>query len=194
MEVGVGTGRFAAPLGIRFGVDPSPPMARVARERGIQVAMGVGEALPFANASLDLVLMVTTACFLEDLDRGLREARRVLRTGGSIVVGFVDRASPLGAEYLARKDESVFYRAARFYTVPEILASLTQAGFGRFETCQTLFGPPTRTPPEECVKPGYGEGSFVAVRGRVPGVHHPSPPLRCPPGGGPSSGQEDSSR
>lgn len=39
LEIGVGTGRFAAPLGIRVGVDPSPAMASIARARGI-VALG----------------------------------------------------------------------------------------------------------------------------------------------------------
>lgn len=166
LEVGVGTGRFASPLGIRFGVDPSPAMAKRAQARGIEVALGVGEALPFASVSLEVVLMVTTVCFLEDVDRAFQEARRVLRPGGSVVVGFVDRASPLGTEYLARKDESVFYRSARFFTVPEIVASLARAGFGEIDLCQTLFGPLARTRADEWVKPGYGQGSFVAIRGR----------------------------
>jgi SAM-dependent methyltransferase len=166
LEVGVGSGRFASPLGIHFGVDPSPSMLKLARARGIDGVLGVGEALPFASASMEMVLMVTTVCFLEDMDRAFREARRVLRPGGSIVVGFVDRASPLGAEYLARKDESVFYRAARFFTVPEILASLARAGFGKTDLRQTLFGPLEQTGADEGVRPGHGEGSFVAIRGR----------------------------
>ena len=33
LEVGVGTGRFAAPLGIGVGVEPSPAMGQLARER-----------------------------------------------------------------------------------------------------------------------------------------------------------------
>lgn len=176
IEVGVGTGRFAAPLGIPFGVDPSTAMLRVARARGIQVVRGTGEALPFATGSVDVVLMVTTVCFVEDLDRALGEARRVLRPRGSVVVGLVDRASPLGAEYLAKKEESLFYRAARFYTVEEILQALVSAGFGTFETRQTLFGPPAHTPSNETVKPGHGEGSFVAVRGRVSAEGSQRPP------------------
>ena len=45
VEIGVGTGRFAVPLGITFGMDPSFPMLNIARERGIEVAMGVGKVL-----------------------------------------------------------------------------------------------------------------------------------------------------
>jgi len=167
LEVGVGTGRFAGPLGIPFGVDPSRSMARVALERGIGVAMGMGEALPFRSAAFELVLMVTTVCFLEDLDRAFQEARRVLRPGGSVVVGLVDRESPLGGEYLQRQAENLFYRVARFYSVGEILSCLARAGFGAFSFRQTLFGPLEQTPPDEPVLEGHGAGSFVALRGTV---------------------------
>jgi SAM-dependent methyltransferase/transcriptional regulator with XRE-family HTH domain len=168
LEVGVGTGRFAAPLGISLGLDPSLPMLAVAREQGIRIVKGVGEHLPFPDGSLDLVLMVTTVCFLEDLDGAFREANRVLRPGGHIVVGLVDRETPLGKAYLQRQAENVFYRVARFYTVEEIVAALARAGFGEFSFRQTLFGHPGQTPADEPVLEGHGTGSFVALRGRVP--------------------------
>ena len=37
LEIGVGTGRFAGPLGIEVGVEPARAMAAIARQRGIQV-------------------------------------------------------------------------------------------------------------------------------------------------------------
>ena len=43
VEVGVGTGRFAVPLGIDFGIEPSRAMAQLARSRGVRVAEGVAE-------------------------------------------------------------------------------------------------------------------------------------------------------
>jgi len=52
LEIGVGTGRFAAPLGIGLGLDPSLPMLRTARARGIEVVRGLAEALPFRDASV----------------------------------------------------------------------------------------------------------------------------------------------
>ena len=168
VEIGVGTGRFAAPLGITFGLDPSLPMLRIARDRGIQVAVGVGEALPLPDSSFDLSLLVTTVCFLDDLQRAFQEVHRILRPGGSIVVGLVDRASTLGTQYFERKEGSVFYRSARFYTVKEIITALSQVGFEGFEYRQTLFGPLTAISPSESVKSGYGKGSFVAIRTRAP--------------------------
>ncbi len=37
LEVGVGTGRFAVPLGIKVGIEPAKAMADIARKRGIEV-------------------------------------------------------------------------------------------------------------------------------------------------------------
>ncbi len=48
LEIGVGTGRFAGPLGIKIGVEPAWAMAEIARTRGIQVIRGDAEALPVA--------------------------------------------------------------------------------------------------------------------------------------------------
>lgn len=51
LEIGVGTGRFAAPLGVAFGLDPAAEMLGYARERGIGVVRAVAEALPFARGA-----------------------------------------------------------------------------------------------------------------------------------------------
>lgn len=103
LEVGVGTGRFAAPLGIRMGVEPAKAMADMARKRGIDVHEGRAEALPFDDASFDFVLMMTTICFLEDPLQALEEARRVLRPEGHIIIGMIDRNSPLGMSYEGKR-------------------------------------------------------------------------------------------
>jgi 7,8-dihydropterin-6-yl-methyl-4-(beta-D-ribofuranosyl)aminobenzene 5'-phosphate synthase len=56
LEIGVGTGRFAAPLGISVGLDPSAAMLEHASARGIRVVRGVAEQLPFATGSFDYAL------------------------------------------------------------------------------------------------------------------------------------------
>ena len=56
VEIGVGTGRFAAPLGIALGVEPSHGMAELARKRGMEVLEGVAEALPLADGAFDFAL------------------------------------------------------------------------------------------------------------------------------------------
>ncbi len=170
VEVGVGTGRFAAPLGIRVGVEPSARMAARARRLGIEVHPGVAEDLPFPDGAFDLVLMVTTICFVDDPARALREAWRVLGPGGSVIVGFVDRESALGRRYAARRDESRFYRDATFFTSREVLGLLGEAGFEPVGIRQTVFEEGERT----AVAEGFGKGSFVAIRAvKTSGRAHP---------------------
>ncbi len=165
IEIGLGTGRFAAPLGIAKGIEPSRAMAELARKKGIEIVAGVAEHLPFMDGEFGFVLMVTTVCFLDDMDMAFREVHRVLKRGGSFVIGFVDRDSPLGGEYQARKDKSAFYKSATFYSVEDITSHLEKTGFRDFTFRQTIFRPLSGLGEVEPVKEGHGEGSFVVVRG-----------------------------
>jgi SAM-dependent methyltransferase len=164
LEVGVGTGRFAEPLGVEFGLDPSLRMLRHARRRGIRVVCGVAEALPFRNAVFDRVLIVTTICFADDARAMCVEAARVLKPGGSIVIGFIDRTSQLGLQYQVHKDENVFYRDATFFSAMEVGRLLSDAGFGEPAWRQTLTRPLAETTSTEASSRGFGSGAFVAVR------------------------------
>ncbi len=167
VEIGVGTGRFAAPLRIRYGVEPAAKMAALARKRGVEVSEGTAENLPFEDGRFDFALMVTTLCFADDPQAALREARRVLKTGGVLVVGLIDRDSPLGGSYQKRKAESLFYREATFYSTAEVVEMMKVAGFADLAFTQTLVRPLAEIQDVELVREGYGEGSFVAIRGTV---------------------------
>ena len=168
IEIGVGSGRFAAPLGIDRGVEPSEKMAALARQRGIDVVAGVAESLPLPDASFDLALMVTTICFVDDPLRSLQEMWRILRPGGCCLLGFIDKDTPLGRHYLEHRAESDFYRNARFFAADEVLALLRQAGFSGCHTVQTLFGRDLGELQGD-FEPGHGRGAFVAVRCRKGG-------------------------
>jgi len=164
LEIGVGSGRFSTPFGIKVGVEPSEKMANIAMGRGITVIRGFAEDLPFFNESFDLALMVTTICFVENLGKSFSEANRILRSGGSLLTGFVDRESPVGQIYLQNRNKSTFYRSATFYSIFEVLKELKKAGFRNFDYTQTIFNPLTEINETEPVKTGYGEGSFVVIR------------------------------
>lgn len=168
LEVGVGTGRFAAPLGIKTGVEPAGAMAELARLRGIDVTRGVAERLPLENASFDLVMMITTICFVDDVSAALGEAHRVLMAGGHLLVGFLDRGSELGRHYEDKKAENVFYSAATFRSSEEVIDHLEEAGFRDLAFVQTIFESPGGMTEVAPVRTGWGEGLFVVARGRKP--------------------------
>ena len=166
MEVGAGTGRFAFPLGVKVGVDPSSKMIKIAQKRGINVVLGVAEKLPFVNSKFDYVFMVTTVCFLDDISDAFKEVYRVVKKGGYLIIGLLDRNSFLGRTYLKGKNKNVFYKESTFYTVDEVIEIMKQAGFDNFEFRQTIFQNPSKITENEPVKSGYGEGLFAVIRGR----------------------------
>ncbi|MGB9636357.1 MAG: class I SAM-dependent methyltransferase [Thermoplasmata archaeon] len=164
IEIGVGSGRFAASLGIKLGVEPSAAMRALARQRGVEVVDGVAESLPFASAQFDFAIMVTTICFVDNAEVAIKEAYRVLKSGGYLIIGLIDKESPLGKLYQMNKDKSVFYKHAKFYSVGELVTLLEQAGFKDFRLTQTIFHHPAEIKEIEPVKEGHGEGLFVVVR------------------------------
>ena len=168
VEVGVGSGHFAAPLGIRFGVDPSSKMRTLARNRGIIVIDGVAENLPFENCRFSFVLMVTTICFLDDIEASFKEVYRILKPGSHIIIGFIDKDSLVGKLYQQHKNESEFYKEATFYSVEEVTSNLKKAGFINLKFTQTIFHRLSAIKKLEPTKVGYGEGAFVVVKALKP--------------------------
>jgi len=166
IEIGVGSGRFAGPLGINLGVEPSPKMRELAKARGIEVVDAEGENLPFNDSQFDFVLMVTTICFLNDIEKTFREIYRVLKPSGHLIIGFIDKKSSLGRIYQKHKDESEFYKIATFYSVDEVVLYLKNTGFSRLVFKQTLFKNLKEIKDIEPIKNGYGEGSFVVINAR----------------------------
>jgi ubiquinone/menaquinone biosynthesis C-methylase UbiE len=168
LEIGVGSGRFAAPLGISLGVDPSRPMLEMACKRRIETLLATGEDLPFRDQSFDLVLLIVTLCYVNDTDRVIREAQRVLREKGKIIAGIIDRKSELGKIYQARKDQSRFYRPATFLSAEEVMALLEKHAFQKLRTFQTISQSPRTMTSVESFEPGHGRGGFVVIEGEKP--------------------------
>ncbi|MCB9265916.1 MAG: class I SAM-dependent methyltransferase [Lewinellaceae bacterium] len=163
LEVGVGTGRYAGPLGIKEGIEPSAEMAKRAVRRGVEVVNAKAEKLPYRDIHFDFVLIVTI-CHLDDVSEAFAEAFRVLKPGGAIVVGFLDRNGAIARSYEERRNYSTFYRHATFYSPTRVKSMLNKTGFKELNFTQTLFGKLEDIDTIQDPRPGYGEGSFVVVR------------------------------
>jgi ubiquinone/menaquinone biosynthesis C-methylase UbiE len=164
VEIALGTGRFSKELGIKEGIEPAPNMRALALKRGIDVMSGEAEHLPYKDMSFDFVLMAFCISYFEDLPAAFEEARRVLKNGGSLIVGFIDKDSIIGKFYMDRKPESIFYKQADFYSPKRIISQLNRSGFKELEFAQTLFHALDDIKEFEPSKPGYGEGSFVVIK------------------------------
>lgn len=129
IEVGVGSGRFAAPLGIRLGIEPSRALGLMARDRGIEIIRGRAEDLPIKERSCSSVLLVTVLCFLDNPALALREVHRILIPGGFLIVAFIDRGGPIHQKYVLDGMKGRFLSRARFYSPEDVAALLKEARF-----------------------------------------------------------------
>lgn len=162
LEIGVGTGRFAQPLGIEFGLDPSERALSISMKRGIETVRGAAEHLPFREGSFRTAYLIVTICFVDDPVQTIREAARVLKDKGKLISCVVPRDSKWGEFYEERKrrGESIFYKDATFYTKKQLKEMLETGRFKIVRTASVLHYPPGEAPKME--DPSDGEaGSFI---------------------------------
>jgi SAM-dependent methyltransferase len=126
LEVGTGTGRFGGPLGIQVGLDPERAMARFTKDAcGMEVVQGIAETLPFCADTFDLVMFVQVILLIPDVRESFRESMRVLKPGGWVVIGYVERESTLGRFYATQ----ITRAGGRFWTGEELECLLEECGF-----------------------------------------------------------------
>src|SRR5215468_9393409 len=95
LEIGAGTGanlpHYNGSIESLVVTEPEPPMLRrlqrAAREHApnAQVLRAPAEDIPFEDDSFDTVVSTLVLCGVDDQPRALREARRVLRPGGTLL-------------------------------------------------------------------------------------------------------------
>ncbi len=167
IEIGVGTGRFAGELGIRYGVDPSLNMLRLAVRRGVLSVVGEGENLPFKDGVFDTALLVVSICFVKEPAKVVREAGRVLKDKGKILIGAVLSDSPWADFYLEKAREGhPIYKEARFYSFEEINTFLNMGGFEIRRVMSTLLEEPQDRKPikNQRIEEGFKrEAGFTCI-------------------------------
>jgi ubiquinone/menaquinone biosynthesis C-methylase UbiE len=165
LEIGVGTGRFAMHFPSVTGIDPSLNALKMAEKRGVKTVHGYGENLPFEDESFGCVLIIVTLCFVENPLAVLKEAKRVVRKDGSIIIGLVPKDSPWGAFYEEKKRAGhPFYINARFYALKDIENMLQAAGLKITRIRSTLLqrpGDPRRI--EEPVEGILSGAGFLCI-------------------------------
>ena len=164
IEIGIGGGIFAEQLGIEFGIDPSESMLELARKRNLSVINGYAENLPYSDCSFDFAAFITSIWFIENPDKAINEAYRILRKDGEIIIAFIDKHSRLGQILDKEKDKSKFYSVASFYSVSEIIRMIENNEFKISEIIQTLTDIDSHLI-EQPLK-GFGKGSFVVIKAK----------------------------
>ncbi len=104
LELGCGTGlileRIAEVAKKAVGIDLSEGMAQRARDRGLDVHIGSVCDLPFDDDEFDLTYSFKVLAHVPHIDAAVREAARVTRPGGHLLLEFYN---PWSLRYLAKK-------------------------------------------------------------------------------------------
>lgn len=109
-------------------VDPSPRMlARCCRHASLHCHAGVAEQLPFADASVDKVVLADAFHHFPDQDAAVGEIQRVLRTGGIAVIAEFDPRTFGG--WLIMHMERVLRLGSTFHTPAALAERFARAGF-----------------------------------------------------------------
>jgi ubiquinone/menaquinone biosynthesis C-methylase UbiE len=132
LDVGCGTGRLAAALHERgsrvWGVDPSPEMVALARNRGVNAKIAAAERLPFKEGWFERAVMWLVA-HLVDPPRAFAELRRVLGPEGRLAIATFD-PSHFDRFWLNEIFPSLEHiDRERFPTEHELTQELRAAGF-----------------------------------------------------------------
>ena len=158
LDLGCGTGIYTIELArrgaIATGVDSSKEMlnwagakasqARQTRKERLAVEFVCADALtlPFPDDCFDLIMSVNLLCFIREREKALLEMRRVLKPGGRLIVGVLNKWSPWAA---FRRIKGLFkdtvYNRVEFISPLELELSLVRAGFNvkELKTCLFFF-------------------------------------------------------
>jgi SAM-dependent methyltransferase len=96
LEIGIGSGLnlpfYSSNVHRVYGVDPSVELQRMARKRAMAgpievefLSQSAEEQLPFANASIDTVVITWALCSIPNAPKALQQFKRVLKASGRLI-------------------------------------------------------------------------------------------------------------
>lgn len=132
LDVGGGTGRGANALGSgtaspeRIVADAAPGMTRQARRNGFEAVRADAATLPFADESVDAVLIVDALHHFGKPEQAIRESTRVLRPGGVLVIREIDPTALVGR--LIEAGEHLYGFDSTFFAPSDLAHRVADAG------------------------------------------------------------------
>ena len=153
LDAGCGTGNYTLEIARRgakaVGIDSSFDMALFAKrkgdEEGLELSFVVGKAeeMPFKGNVFDGVLGITALCFISSTERAIIETNRVMKKGGHLILGELNRFSYWAA---LRRIKAIFkessYSGARFFSFKRLKGFLSNGGFRDLNWSSSLYFPP----------------------------------------------------
>jgi SAM-dependent methyltransferase len=168
LDVGCGTGVFLRMCADRgataSGIDASESLLELAHRRvpEADIRLGDMQALPYPDASFDLVTGFTSFFFAEDMVAALAEARRVARPGAPIVIQVF--GPPERCDLETMKAAVAAYRGAahRSYWRPGAAEKIAErAGLTVADSFDITF--PYRSPDEAAMLDAMGAAGGAAL-------------------------------
>ncbi|MBI5683355.1 MAG: class I SAM-dependent methyltransferase [Deltaproteobacteria bacterium] len=153
LDIGCGTGNYTYEVqkrgGKAVGMDTDFDMVLFAKNKatikGVKPLFIVGnaQALPFKDNLFDGILEVTALCFIRHPETVIKEAHRVLKSDGTIVIGELNRLSYWA--FLRRAKgwfKETVYKHARFFSISTLTEMLHETGFKDLQRSSCLHFPP----------------------------------------------------
>jgi ubiquinone/menaquinone biosynthesis C-methylase UbiE len=186
LDAGCGDGALTAALAgagaLVTGIDRDPRMLAIGAPRthtaGSTVEFVTGDirALPFPDATFDVVVAVAVLCFLPDAGTAAREMARVLKPGGDMVIGELGRWNLWAAKRrISEWLGPTVWQAIRFRAACELRRLVINAGLAVTTTRAAIFYPPCAAaaallaPCDAWLGRRTANGAaFIAIAGRKP--------------------------
>jgi len=137
------------PAGDIHGLEQSATAIESARDLLPNVRTGdIESKLPYADGSMNIVILAEVIEHLRDPERVLREVQRVLAPRGYFIVSFPNYVNLpwLGVRLLSaalnKPNWIVLQPIDHIFFYPTLRANIAKHGFQHVETAGTVFGPP----------------------------------------------------